>query len=103
MTTTTNKFQVAETILAQLGGNRFIAMTGAKDFLGDASALHFRIPRNRTKANRVTITLQADDTYSIEWFSVRGFDKIVKRSFDGIYADQLRRLWESETGLLTSL
>ena len=79
----TNNLQVAETILAQLGGNRFIAMTGAKDFLGDASALHFRIPSNRTKANRVTITLRADDTYNIEWFSVRGFDKVVRKSFEG--------------------
>ena len=100
---TTNNLQVAKTILEQLGGPRFIVMTGAKDFLGDASALHFRIPRNRTKANRVTITLRADDTYTIEWFSVRGFDKIVKRSFENVYADQLRQIFEDATGLLTSL
>jgi len=32
--------EIAKTILAQLGGNRFIAMTGSKDFVSDGNTLH---------------------------------------------------------------
>jgi len=35
---------VANTILEQLGGRKFIAMTGARNFVGDFSGLSFRLP-----------------------------------------------------------
>ena len=38
--------QVAETILAQLGGRKFQVMTGAKYFLGGADYLQFKLPSN---------------------------------------------------------
>ena len=35
---------VANTILQQLGGNKFRVMTGAKNFVGSNDALTFRLP-----------------------------------------------------------
>ena len=35
---------IANTILEQLGGNKFIAMTGAKNFLSNGSTLRMTLP-----------------------------------------------------------
>ena len=45
MTTTSNQ-QVAQTILSQLGGKRFIAMTGCSNFLSDTHSLRRSNPWN---------------------------------------------------------
>ena len=37
---------IATTILQQLGGSRFIAMTGAKNLVAEENALIFRLPEN---------------------------------------------------------
>ena len=42
----TNLHSVPATILAQLGGNRFIAMTGACRFISDCDGLSFRVGSN---------------------------------------------------------
>ncbi len=96
---TTN--QVAETIAAQMGGiSKLVAMTGAKHFLAGDNSLQFKIGRNANKITAVVITLDADDTYTMTFF--RG----VKRagcSVGNVYADSLRRVFESETGMYLSL
>ena len=56
---------IAKTILEQLGGGRFIAFTGAKDFLTIDNGLRFRIGRNASKANRVEIRLNGSDLYDM--------------------------------------
>lgn len=59
--------EVAETILKQLGGDRFIAMTGARNFLADGNALRFRLPSNfaKRRINAVRFTLNGTDTYDV--------------------------------------
>lgn len=57
---------VANTILNQLGGNQFLAMTGCKNLMGFENGLQMRIPQNGSKANFLKITLEADDTYKME-------------------------------------
>ena len=39
-----NKMTIANTILEQLGGNKFIAMTGAKNFVSDGNTLRMTLP-----------------------------------------------------------
>ena len=58
----------AQIILEQLGGNKFIAMTGAKNFVSDGDTLRMTLPRNGSKANRLNITLAPDDTYTMHFF-----------------------------------
>lgn len=94
---------VANTILQQLGGNKFIAMTGAKNFYADDYLLGFKIGRNASGINHVKIFLNARDTYDITWMRIRG-DKInVVKEDKGIYADQLQELFTERTGMYTHL
>jgi hypothetical protein len=104
---------VANTILAQLGGNRFIAMTGAKDLLGSDNYLIFSIGSNPSKANKVKITLMPSDTYKMEfyYYSTPKMTKageiigglILIANFNDVYADNLRDIFTSVTKMHTSL
>jgi hypothetical protein len=94
---------IANTILQQLGNGRFIAMTGARNFVGSENALHFQLP-NR-KINSVVIRLDASDTYTVMFNKRTNMGVNVKSvsSATGVYADKLRAVFEEHTGLFTSL
>jgi len=96
---------VAQTILEQIGGNQFRVMTGAKNFVGSDNALRFAIPGTSTKnkANRVWITLDATDTYTVTFQRLHAMKLNQISEVSGVYADQLRAVFESATGLRTSL
>jgi len=106
---TADKMVVANTILEQLGGNRFRAMTGAKNFVGGESQLTFSIPRARDSLskryiNKVAITLDhGHDTYDMKFYNIRGANVEEVRSFEGVYNDQLQEIFTSVTGLYASL
>jgi hypothetical protein len=97
--------QVAQTILGQLGGNKFVAMTGAKQFVGMEDGLMFAVPKTLcvNKANKVRVTLLPSDTYRVEFFAIRGVNVKTISEHDGVYAEDLRRVFEDETGMRTSL
>eukprot|EP01037_Dinobryon_pediforme_P020756 gene20756-21457_t len=104
MTTNTT---IAATILAQLGGNKFRAMTGAKNLVAlERGGLQFDLPRGATtnKATKVQIVLAGNDTYTLAFYKVRGIncDKI-GQDVHGLYCDQLRGAFEGATGLATRL
>ena len=46
---------IAKTILEQIGGRRFAAMTGSKDFIDMGNGLRMGLARNKTSANRLDI------------------------------------------------
>ena len=100
-----HEMQVAKTILEQLGGSRFLAMTGAKNLLGSADALTFQLPANfaRDRINVVRITLTAADLYDVEFIRRRGLAVAWVAKDCGLYADQLRASFEAATGLRVSL
>lgn len=97
--------EVATTILQQLGGNRFRAMTGAHSFTGDTNSLTFKIPqRPESRIFAVKVILTPADDYTVEFWAKKGrFDVTKAASFDGVYFDQLQELFERQTGLRTSL
>lgn len=97
--------QVANTILEQLGGGRFLAMTGAKSLMGGDRALSFRLPANfaRDGINAVRVELANDDTYSVTFYRVRGVAVQTVASLDQVYADQIRETFRGVTGLEVSL
>ncbi len=90
-------------VIQQLGGGRFIAMTGAKDFFIGPKGVVFKIGRNSKGVNYVRINLNSMDTYDVEFLQVRKFKEKVKSEAKGIYADMLRDVFEQHTGLRTSL
>jgi len=96
----TTNLQVAETTLSQLGGvGRLTAMIGAKHFTGDATSLTFKFAaKARNASNCLRVTLTPADTYTVEFIAVRGL-KVATKSVHEVYADQLRALFERETGL----
>jgi hypothetical protein len=90
-------------VIAQLGGGRFIAMTGAKDFFIGPKGMVFKIGRNSKSVNYVRVNLNSMDTYDVEFLSVRNYKEKVKSKAKGVYADTLRDTFEQNTGLRTSL
>jgi hypothetical protein len=99
----TNK-QIAQTILSQLGGNRFCAMVGAKNFVYGDGNLTFSIGRGaKGGINKVRIQLTNADDYTVSFFKLRGVDFKVMSERSGVYCDSLRAVFTEETGFYTSL
>ncbi len=98
---------IAKTILEQLGGNRFIAMTGAKNFMALESGLQFDLPKTRglVKAgiNKVQVHLDPTDTYTMMAFKQRGVDCDLLKDEGGLYWDMLQYTFTEFTGLDTYL
>lgn len=59
--------QIASDIMAQLGGHKFVVMTGARDIVALDRGVKFRIGRNASKANMIRVTLTSMDTYIVEF------------------------------------
>lgn len=95
--------EVAKTILEQLGGNRFLALTGSHSLVGGNNFLQMKLRRNATRANSLKITLNSMDTYDVVFatVSVRGW-KVLKE-IKGVYCDQLMDIFEEVTGLYVTL
>jgi len=98
-----DKRQGAEA-LKQIGGNRFIAMTGAKHFGVGPNGMSFKIGRNSKRVNHVTIDYdRGRDLYNMkfDWVTIKGIKN--KKTLKGVYADQLAKAFEKYTGMYTSL
>ena len=110
---------IAETILMQLGGGRFTTMTGCSHFVSDGYTLRMSIPRNGSRANKLDITLDPDDTYTMRFYrytpgrlkidhnnQTAHFTEDVKKeakTYRGVYCDQLQELFTEVTGMYTRL
>jgi hypothetical protein len=91
----------ATTILTQLGGNRFIAMTGAKNLVGGDNDLTFSLPARlaRNGINKIRVALDASDTYTVTAYRYRALNLTQIEAVDGVYCDNLRDVFTSVTGL----
>ena len=109
---------VANTIYHQLGGGRFTAMTGAKNFVALENGVRFRIGRNASKANMVEIKLNGLDLYDIKYmrhtpysfkitkngeFKETQEKTVVVAEFNDYYGDMLQANFTNVTGLYTTL
>ena len=92
-------------ILKQLGGNKFIAMTGAKNFVKDDKKknIAFKIGRNSKSINYIKIKLNSMDTYDISFLRLRKFKLTPVNKVSGVYNDQLQSVFTRNTGMETSL
>ena len=88
-------------LLQQLGGNRFIAMTGAKNLAIDKpkNELHMKIGRNAKGVSHVRIRLTSMDLYDMEFLQVRAGRIKIKSKEKGVYADQLGKMFKKNTGM----
>lgn len=93
--------QVAETIREQIGGAKFAAMTGARNFTGTPNSLTFQIGRFAAlKVCYVSVTLEANDLYTMKFYNSKA-EVIAEREM--INADALRTVFTSVTGLDTRI
>lgn len=113
--------QIAETILEQMGGGRFIAMTGSKNFKTITGGLDMTLAKNASKANRLKITLTGMDDYNMEFYKFTPYRVVIRdkgpkpgvytypekvttvKRYEHIYFDQLQELFTRTTGLYTRL
>ncbi len=95
---------VPNTTLSQLGGKCFIAMTGAKEFVGSADTLKFRVGSNAKKITVVTVRLvAATDTYTMTFYRGGGLNLKQVAEVSDVYAEDLCAVFEKHTGMYTSL
>lgn len=88
------------------GGNRLVAMIGAKNFVRDEAnyTIGFKfVEKAKNKANYCRIKLNASDLYDVEFISVRGVNVKTISIHNDLYADMLKNVFETETGLYLSL
>ena len=100
--------EIANTILKQLGGNRFITMTGSKNFIAGSNYLTFKLTPNKAKATHMSITLMPNDLYKIEAIKITNskihqMKRTVLTERTMVYADHLQSTFKDITGLDTHL
>ena len=94
---------IAGTIIDQLGGSKFMIMTGSKNFLSTATGILFHIVGCK-KYNRCQIKLTNRDDYDVMFFRLTSrLDIVSKKVLNGVFCDGLQDIFTSETGLLCSL
>jgi hypothetical protein len=107
---------VAKEILNQLGGNKFIAMTGSKNFLyssADPTYLSMHLTKNAIGAKFLKIQLTPMDTYTMTFsttkkmmcpiIGIKTDTFIIIKEIEGVYCDMLQEMFTQVTGLYTSL
>ena len=96
--------QIALNILNQLGGKRFVLMTGATNLGYTKDSLTMKIGRNEKGVTHCKIVLDASDTYTVTFFKIRGTKtyKVLSETSD-IYNDSLQSHFTDKTGMLLTL
>lgn len=101
---------VYQQILQQLGGSKFLTMTGASKLIqgyeridDSLPFLAFRLPKASKGINQVKIVLMPSDTYIMKFFKSRREDYTLVSQIDNVYAEQLQDIFTQQTGLLTHL
>lgn len=100
--------QVAKIILQQIGGSRFLTMTGSRDLINLGNGLRMSLSRNKTSANRLEIIYDGGaDLYNLRFYrqsvSKKAFEVKTKdiKTYEGVYCDMLEEIFTDVTGLYT--
>lgn len=92
---------IANQILGQLGGNKFIAMTGATCF-SDNNTLIAKFKGSKI-ANIMYITLNSMDLYDVRICKFKGCEVKEVANQCNVYNEDLKSYFEKITGLRVSL
>lgn len=98
-----NNMEIAATILSQLGGNRFKVMTGSKIFAAIENGLSMHLTKNMPGAKYLQVKLNSLDLYDLKFTKIVKDRLVVIKEVNGIYADQLQKIFTNITGLDTHL
>jgi len=90
---------VPQTILAQLGGESFVMMSGATGLVGSADSLTIKLGRNPKRVTHVRVTVTHASLYSMTFFTVgKG-----PQSYDDIHREMLQEVFGANVGLSRAL
>ena len=101
-----NGKQIANETINQMGGfSKLAAMVGAHNFVYDNDGMVKFSFKMCGKTNMIKIELSSDDLYDVSFykFSRKNATCDLVAEHNGIYNDQLRSIFERETGLYLSL
>ena len=104
----------AYTILMQLGGKKFLVMTGADALMAAGRTdsnpnpwLRMNLRKNQAQVNRLKITLMPTDTYKVEFYRqvLVDWEPVIshQQTFEMVYGEDLPSLFTSVTGFDTHL
>jgi len=96
------EMKTAQVILDQLGGDKFVAITGVYDIAFATKSLHMRLPENKSKARALSVFLVGDD-YIMKFWKTVNTDIVYIADIDGVHRDQLQAVFTDVTGLDTHL
>lgn len=96
---------VANEILRQLGGGAALKlMTGAKKFMGDEKSLTVIIGGGaHKKITRVTVTLNKNDLYDVQFGKVFKYEYKTVASHEDVHVENLREIFTKETGFVLTV
>ena len=98
-----NNMEIAQIILTQLGGaKRLKLMTGATQFIAVENGLAFSFMA-RAHYNHIQIRLTPADLYTVRFSKYRGVSLVREKEITDLFNDQLKEVFEEETGLFLSL
>lgn len=77
--------------VAQQIGPLNLAAVGARDFVRDTDCLMMRVGSKRGRVEKLIVTLDPSDTYSVRYVAMRtrDFEMLVDESESGVYAERL--------------
>lgn len=94
-------------ILNQLGGRKFIAMTGATLMQGNGNTLIATKLKGSRKYNHLEVSLNGNDLYDVRFVKIAGpkrlFEILKDNTFNDVFVEDLVKLIKGETGLYLSL
>jgi len=91
----------AQQILNQLGGSKFVAMTGAT-CMSKNNTLIAKFKGSKI-ANIIYVTLNDLDLYDVKIEKFRGTESKTVTEVTNAFAEDLKKIFESSTGLFLSL
>lgn len=100
------KLVLDQLTLSNHGMNRLVTMVEAKNFVQSENDnwVRFQFMKSSgTKARYVQITLNGSDLYDVEFYRMWKLEKKVVSVHENVYFDQLKALFEAETGFYLSL
>jgi hypothetical protein len=93
----------AQQILKILGGNKFIAMTGATVYSDNNGQTLIAKFKGSRIANIMYVTLNSLDLFDVKICKYKSLDIKTVKELNNCYADMLKPLFEDVTKLRTSL
>lgn len=101
-----NASSIAQTILNQLGGSKIKVMIGMyNETYDEKGSLSFKFKaKSKNGVNYCQIKWnRIPDDYTMIFGKIRNLDYKEMDRIEGLYAEELKRVFEEETGLATNL